>query len=353
MDDLYTEHVSAAGWYPDPSGQSGMFRYWTGTAWTAAVTADPSATPPPSAEPRGGGNVPGASSTGFTSGTAYAPTGSSPSASSFDWPTYDWRTADVWPTGSSPSASSFDPSGYDPGPIRPPKRQTGWIIGLVAVLVVVAVVVAFVLPQLAGVIGPIGPGPANPTPDRCAPASSTAPSPMPGQTFGRVYGGTMSYQRLGDPWSAPTPDNRIPFSPVAYQQTVLDHENYAGLGSNWVSAVLIAELWVGDGFGSTKQGAETVFNCVLGKYYSDTPVESTTVISAAHLVDGYDGWLIVADLSFTIPNLPVTGERATILVVATDPENQGYSLFYSSIPDDQKHLQADADAALAGLRVGI
>ena len=40
---------SSAGWYPDPGGQPGLYRYWTGTAWTAAVTANPQATPPPSA----------------------------------------------------------------------------------------------------------------------------------------------------------------------------------------------------------------------------------------------------------------------------------------------------------------
>ena len=42
--------MSNAGWYPDPGGQPGLFRYWTGTAWTAAVTTNPAATPPPSGQ---------------------------------------------------------------------------------------------------------------------------------------------------------------------------------------------------------------------------------------------------------------------------------------------------------------
>ncbi|MGB4916528.1 MAG: DUF2510 domain-containing protein, partial [Propionicimonas sp.] len=39
--------MSAPGWYPDPGGQPGMYRFWTGTAWTATITANPAATPPP------------------------------------------------------------------------------------------------------------------------------------------------------------------------------------------------------------------------------------------------------------------------------------------------------------------
>ena len=39
--------ASQAGWYPDPGGQPGMYRYWTGTAWTEAITPYPQSTPAP------------------------------------------------------------------------------------------------------------------------------------------------------------------------------------------------------------------------------------------------------------------------------------------------------------------
>ncbi|MCB0890798.1 MAG: DUF2510 domain-containing protein, partial [Propionibacteriaceae bacterium] len=26
--------MAQPGWFPDPGGQAGMFRYWDGTAWT-------------------------------------------------------------------------------------------------------------------------------------------------------------------------------------------------------------------------------------------------------------------------------------------------------------------------------
>ncbi|MDK9297683.1 DUF2510 domain-containing protein, partial [Propionibacterium freudenreichii] len=35
------------GWYPDPAGTPGLYRYWDGQAWTGATTNDPAATPAP------------------------------------------------------------------------------------------------------------------------------------------------------------------------------------------------------------------------------------------------------------------------------------------------------------------
>ena len=34
------------GWYPDPGGGQGLFRYWDGKAWSAATSPNPGAPPP-------------------------------------------------------------------------------------------------------------------------------------------------------------------------------------------------------------------------------------------------------------------------------------------------------------------
>lgn len=39
--------MSLPGWYPDPSGQPGQFRYWNGQLWSAVTTTDPNSPPPP------------------------------------------------------------------------------------------------------------------------------------------------------------------------------------------------------------------------------------------------------------------------------------------------------------------
>ena len=35
-----------AGWYPDPGGGQGLFRYWDGKAWSAATSPNPKSPPP-------------------------------------------------------------------------------------------------------------------------------------------------------------------------------------------------------------------------------------------------------------------------------------------------------------------
>ena len=38
--------MAASGWYPDPGGARGRFRYWDGAAWSAETTASPAGPPP-------------------------------------------------------------------------------------------------------------------------------------------------------------------------------------------------------------------------------------------------------------------------------------------------------------------
>ena len=37
--------MAQPGWYPDPGGQQGMFRYWDGSAWTQQLSANPGGAP--------------------------------------------------------------------------------------------------------------------------------------------------------------------------------------------------------------------------------------------------------------------------------------------------------------------
>ena len=306
-----------------------MYRYWTGTTWTAAVTSDPAGTLPP-----GGGQA-----FGYQSASGRAGDSGSQGAS--------------WYQG----ASGYQPGSSSPGyaqttPQRQKRSPLGWLIGLGALVVVVALVVIFVLPRFGVVPAITGdqPDQSNPTTSLCPPASSDQSAKDNYVANGRVYGGPMSYQMLDTPWGAPGADNRVPFGPPAYTQVVVDHENYDGAGSSWVSSVLIGELYVGDGFGTVQNGAQIVLNCVKGIFYSDTQVTQSNTTGASYPVDDHDGWLIETDFSFNIPNLPVTGEHVILLVVATGEAEQ-YSLFYASIPDDQQNLLADARAAMASLTV--
>ncbi|MFZ0530420.1 MAG: DUF2510 domain-containing protein [Propionicimonas sp.] len=290
--------MSTAGWYPDPGGQPGMYRYWTGTEWTSAVTPNPAAQLPPVA----------------------------------------------------PGQPSGAPTVNDPGRRR---SAIGWWLGGLAALVAVGITIWFVA-QSFGTGGGILPG-ADPTAPSgnstqliCPTGDATATETPAAGESGWITGGRLAYPALSDPWITGY-DNRVPYGSLATVQTVVDQSDYDGQGNSWVASVLVSDLYVGDGFASTKQGAEIVLKCVLGTYYSDTVVTQKLVSSAQHDVDGHSGWLIETDLSFNIPGLEATSERVLLLVVQTGTDE--YGLFYASVPNTLDELMPDARQALDGLKV--
>jgi len=282
--------VSSVGWYPDPGGQPGQYRYWNGTSWSTELTSNPWQTPPPTAK--------------------------------------------------SASATSSK------------KQSVGWWIGIGAVVVVIALIIWAVvryLPSLTGGDSPWNQPGGNASQNFCtAGASANSPTPLP-EVPGRVAAGHLSFPTMGSPWQAPETDNRVPFGTVAMIQQALDQDNYDGKGNAWVSSVLVADLVSGDGFADTKTAAEMVLKCVLGKYYSDTVVTPNQISAKSHSVDGHDGWLIETQLSFDVPGLNTKGER--VLLLAVQIKSDQYGLFYASVPDTSPDRLPEARKALADLQV--
>jgi hypothetical protein len=270
-----------------------MYRYWTGSAWTPYVTANPYSAPPTSTE------------------SAYAPP-------------------------------------------APKKRQAGWIVGAVAVLVVVGLVGALLIGRVTGAKLPFiddeGVEPDVGIVECPKPLQETPTLIEGGSVDGRLYGGKLSYAELGSPWSSPSIDDRLAFADLAMEQVVVDQEAYDGTpGHSWVSSVLIAEVYSGDGFGDVQAGAELILECAKGQFYGDTAVTQETLSSGSHPVSGHDGWLIDANIHFSIPGLNASYDHVLFLLVQTG-DNQ-YSVFYSSIPDTSASLNTDAEAALESLTV--
>lgn len=292
--------MNQAGWYPDPGGAPGMFRWWDGTAWTPALTANPYSPPPTSVLPP---------------------------------PTQADRT---------PAA-----------PLTTGRRGRGpWGLLLVVGVVVVALVAGATLLFGGGIRNPFAPGsPAsNPTEDFCPTRMpELTPDPPAPAPAGRVQGGQLSYPLLGSPWGPPFLENRVPFGRDAVEQTVVIEADYDGAGHSWVASVLVAELVAGDGFFSPEQGADIVATCVLGEFYDDAVIDRQDRVNEATTVDGKDAWLIEMHLSFDIPQLEEKGETAIILVVRTGEESS--SLYYASIPDSRPDLLDEARRVQEQLRV--
>ncbi|HHU39719.1 MAG TPA: DUF2510 domain-containing protein [Propionibacterium sp.] len=312
--------MSKAGWYPDPGGQQGMFRWWDGSQWTPQLTATPWAAPP-QADP----------TQPFAATTNTGPLPMQDSRATQQYTAYDYASDD----------SGQQRSGR--GPLL--------VLGAVVVLLV-ALVVGSLWLLGGGRLGPLGgERPAsNPTADICPRRSATQVSPTPHvNPPGRVQGGRLSYPQLGDPWGSVLPETRVPFGSDVYGQSVMIEPNYDGRGNSWVAALVVGELVAGDGFFSPEQGAEIVTRCVLGVFYGDAEVDRTDRVNQATTVDGREAWLVEMHLTFDIPNLKEKGETAIIMVVATGTESS--SLYYASIPDSRPDLLAVARQVQGQLKV--
>ncbi len=319
--------MSKAGWYPDPGGQPGLYRYWDGRAWSASVTNNPYTAPPStgvqSAPPTQGQGGSQPITPGGTFGRPQAP-----SQQTYGQGPYQ-------PTQAQPSAGA--------------RRSRAGLFGIVGVIAVIAVVVALILNIPA--LNPFnGQNPAsNPTADMCPrrKAANETVKPVPGAP-GRVKGGKLSFPQLGAPWSAPFEEDRLAFGRDVWQQKVTTEAGVNGK-FDWVASILVGELVAGDGFFSPEDGSKIVTKCVLGTFYGDAEVTRTDKVNQATTVGGKAAWITEMHLTFDIPGLKEKGETAIIIIVATGVESS--SIFYASIPDSRPELLQDARRVQKQLRV--
>ena len=316
-----------AGWYPDPGGVPNLYRYWDGQAWSAATSPHPQAPPPAQ------GLVQGLTQPGSSSQSAAGQS----SQSGYGQNAYG--------QGQPTAYADFQTTQQRKSPV-------GWWIAAAALLVVIIVIAVIAVRAIGGSGGLAGGGGGGtqPSQDVCPtstadPSASTQPDP----NDGRVHGGPVSYPRLGDPWSPPEADPRVPFGTDSQKQWVMDQQYYDG-NRSWVASVLVAELMAGDGFYTPEQGAQIVVRCILVEFYGNNPVTSDVKVNQATTIDGHDAWLVESQLSFDIEGLVAKGELLIVAVVSAG-ESGTAGLYYASIPDTQPELVQPARDALADLQV--
>ena len=318
------------GWYPDPGGGQGLFRYWDGKAWSAATSPNPSA-PAPSQSLVGGPPQQG--------GQPYRQ-GGQPQGQGGQ-PAY----------GQSPYGQDYGSSAYaNYQELEKKKSPIGWwIAGAALVLGIIIVAVIAIRAVTGGETGTTGAPPGQPTQDVCPPENTASPeAPATHPADGRVHGGPVSYPMLGPPWGPPQGENRVPFGSDVQSQLVGVELNYDGAGANWVASVLVGELEAGDGFFTPEQGSQIVVKCILGKFYGDNPVNSNVKVNEPTTIDGHEAWLVESHLTFDIAGLETKGE---LLIVAIVSAGNRSGLYYASIPDTTPELVQPARDALQNLQV--
>lgn len=312
---------ATAGWYPDPGGQAGLFRYWDGRTWSAATSPNPAAPPP--AAPLGGQPTQPLGQQPLGQGSSYG-------------------------QGQQPLGRQ---AGAGPGGVPPAKKSpVGWFIGAGALLLVIIVVVVLVVRNLGTETVTDPPDPQNPSPTAtiCSEAGEQTAAPEP-QNGDRVTSGKLSYPTLRAPFAPPAWDSRVPFGRDVQNQNAMVEEGPNG--TSWVAGVMVARLLAGDGFYGPEQGATVVAECITGKFYGDAEVDRKDTKNEATKIDGHDAWIIEAHLTFDLSSEGIKTKGETMIVVVVDTVQGEGGLFYASVPDTSPQFMQPARDSLKNLKV--
>lgn len=346
--------MARAGWFPDPGGQPGMFRYWNGVAWTDQLTDDPrgwSASGAGGAGARSAGVAGAASGEPGAGGTdAHAPGAEGPAAGG--------------PGGSRPhSGGAPVPPGGQRG------RRVVLLSALAAVLALVLLAV-LVLPRVFGTGERPIPSRSAPTgsPTRSAWDETSRPSPTPTPTTptptptptptkspeislpcprydkavvnGRLYGGGLSVPLITDPrWSV----NSVRTIPWAVCATGLQRT----IAALWVSEVILAGVQPHSMRGSLRQQADFIAEDSLDRFYAGD-VEFHQSSSKAITLEGLKTWELRYQVRVDYrDNIP--GDDVTLLVVQHTDGSRSVLMTFATIGDTG--TQTQVDGARAGLRV--
>jgi len=295
--------VAINGWYPDPSGVRGRFRYWDGSAWSEETTTDPATAPPPKAAP---------------------------------------------PTKSAGAGGNLT-----------------WLIALGVLAVITAVVVALVLRGTGGLGGGVRPAQEDTnssTPSVSAWDETSTPTPTPpppiqsgGQMVGcpetthigntRQVSGKLSADTLSvdtiNGWML----DSMALAPV-YDLHAQTDDVYPG----WMSNIAVGLLSNADGFVDISTSAEQLMECFASSgYYLEFTGRQDIIAGEQISVSGHAAWRIESNIYVDGEQVP--GDVCDIIVVDLGSGKDHLGLFFSSYSIGDSARGAKVDAAIASLAV--
>jgi len=280
--------MAQPGWFPDPGGQPGMFRYWDGAAWTQQLSADPPAPTPPGRNNRSGmvlamiaGVVLVAVIAFFVAPRLFGGSGPTPTRSV--------------PTG-SPSGSAWDET------TRPTPTPT--------------------------------PTP-SPTPTPTGPPETSLPCPKydEAEVNGRLYGGGLSVPVIDDPrWTV----NAVRTIPWAICATGLERS----ITPIWVSEVILAGIQPRSKTGSLEEQALAISSDSVDRFYKPNEGTLRMLSSKATSVDGLDAWELRYEVRIDyLANIP--GDNVDVVVVQHSDGSRSALLTFATIGDTETQRQVN------------
>ena len=291
-----------SGWYPDPGGAAGRFRYWDGSAWSADTTADPQHTPPP-------------------------------------------RPGD----GASPNR---------------PGGNKGWIVALVVLAIVTAVVIAAVLWGTGGVQfnQPAQEDTNSSTPTVSAwdeTSSPTTPPPPPTNSGGQLVScpvtqqvgntpqraGQLTADTLSVSWISGWTIDSMHLDPVYDLHAQVDQVYF-----DWMSNIAVGLLSNADGFVDISTSAELIMECFASSgYYIGFTGREDIIPGQQISISGHPAWHIQSNIY--VNGYPVPGDVVDIIVVDLGTDKDHLGLFFSSCSIGDAARCALVESAISTLSV--
>lgn len=286
------------GWYPDPSGEDDLYRYFDGASWSAETADDPRHPPP-------GG-----------------------------------------------AASSRSP--------RPVAGKIIGALALAVVLIITGSVVVGNLRNTDGETLPVRvlEGTADPT-DPTPPGETSTPTPVqdPRCTSGdpdkrashpddgRVYGGNLSFPAQSNFDSAAN-ESRMQFGWDVTQQV-----RSVSTEPGWVAQFAVGQLRRSDGFSADKrEAADQAIACILGgalyqPYAGADGSREWWILNAGGDTKAIS---IFANILVDVPHLSFPGDSVVIVVV---PDGKDYGFFFGAVPLGDEALKEQLSKTTDSLRI--
>ena len=296
--------MSMPGWYPDPAGTPGQFRYWDGSQWSSQTTSSPqSGAPQPGATPGPFGDDQRRKSRGplilvlalvlaLALGAYWLIWGRNPSGKAAQ---EDTHTA-------APTVSAWDEKNKTPSATPSPSE----------------------------------PDPSNAQLVACPDVGLTS-SMSTGTT---LQGGGLVADKLAG-WS----DDSFTMNGVYDIQS-----QRLSITSTWVSNIGVGAVHKADGFTDPRRTAQSLMSCIATSWYYRGYTGRKDLVSEQITVSGHSGWHLRTEVHVNNQG-SIQGDTCDLVIVDTGSADTLGFFFTAATIGDTK-VQAVVDAARAGLRVG-
>ncbi len=296
--------MSIPGWYPDPAGAQGRFRFWDGQAWSSVTTTNP-------ADPAPGGDRDRSSGGGGRWWMIVAAVVGVLLLALVAWLIFGNR-------GGGPGGGGFGPGVPEDTNSAEP-TVSGWDET------------------------------SKPTPPPSQASMITCPftdvdDETPQTDPGRLRGGGISVAKING-WD----DYNMYLDWASDIHTQMDT-----VRPGWISNIGVAQLNTVDGFTSMQVGARQTMECFSTSGYYNHFTNRVDIKNEQVTIDGHPAWWFRAEVRIDgdLAGMPeIEGDLVDVIVIDLgDPDRMG--MFFSSVTIGDTARQEKVDAAIASITVG-